>query len=72
MLNPDCGFATFADNPIASSGIAEMKLAAIVEAARIVRRKYRLGRARARQPNRRLLSALASRPHFVKQVAYAR
>ncbi len=42
MLNPDCGFATFADNPLASSGIAEKKLAAVVEAARIVRRKYRL------------------------------
>jgi 5-methyltetrahydropteroyltriglutamate--homocysteine methyltransferase len=32
LLNPDCGFATFADNPIASAAIAEAKLAAIVAA----------------------------------------
>jgi 5-methyltetrahydropteroyltriglutamate--homocysteine methyltransferase len=42
ILNPDCGFATFADNPIASAEIAERKLTAIVEAARSLRRKYRL------------------------------
>lgn len=33
LLHPDCGFATFADNPIASAAVAEAKLAAIVEAA---------------------------------------
>ena len=32
LLTPDCGFATFADNPVASSGVAEAKLRAIVEA----------------------------------------
>lgn len=32
LLTPDCGFATFADNPIASARIAEAKLAAIVAA----------------------------------------
>jgi len=32
VLTPDCGFATFADNPIASARIAEAKLAAIVTA----------------------------------------
>jgi 5-methyltetrahydropteroyltriglutamate--homocysteine methyltransferase len=32
VLTPDCGFATFADNPIASAQIAEAKLAAIVAA----------------------------------------
>ncbi|MCB9874508.1 MAG: sulfurtransferase TusA family protein [Planctomycetaceae bacterium] len=32
VLTPDCGFATFADNPIASAQIAEAKLAAIVTA----------------------------------------
>lgn len=32
-LNPDCGFATFADNPLASAEVAERKLAAIVAAA---------------------------------------
>ena len=32
LLTPDCGFATFADNPVASARTAEAKLAAIVEA----------------------------------------
>ena len=32
LLTPDCGFATFADNPVASSSVAEAKLMAIVEA----------------------------------------
>jgi 5-methyltetrahydropteroyltriglutamate--homocysteine methyltransferase len=32
LLHPDCGFATFADNPICSAGIAEAKLAAIAAA----------------------------------------
>ncbi len=32
LLTPDCGFATFADNPVAAAGAAEAKLAAIVEA----------------------------------------
>ncbi|MCY3881435.1 MAG: 5-methyltetrahydropteroyltriglutamate--homocysteine methyltransferase [Chloroflexi bacterium] len=32
LLTPDCGFATFADNPVASTRAAEAKLAAIVEA----------------------------------------
>ena len=40
LLNPDCGFATFADNPIASAELAEAKLAAIVRAAQILRRRY--------------------------------
>ncbi|MFO0845584.1 MAG: cobalamin-independent methionine synthase II family protein [Gemmataceae bacterium] len=43
MLNPDCGFATFADNPVASAGVAERKLAAIAEAARALRRRHGLG-----------------------------
>jgi 5-methyltetrahydropteroyltriglutamate--homocysteine methyltransferase len=38
LLTPDCGFATFADNPVASTRIAEDKLRAIVEAAELVRR----------------------------------
>lgn len=41
-LNPDCGFATFADNPIASADVATQKLAAIVAAARTLRRRYHL------------------------------
>ena len=32
LLTPDCGFATFADNPVASVQVAEAKLRAIVEA----------------------------------------
>ncbi len=32
LLTPDCGFATFADNPVSSAVIAEAKLQAIVEA----------------------------------------
>lgn len=37
MLSPDCGFATFADNPVASAEIARQKLAALVEASRRLR-----------------------------------
>jgi 5-methyltetrahydropteroyltriglutamate--homocysteine methyltransferase len=40
MLNPDCGFATFADNPLASAKIAEGKLKAIADAAIQLRGKY--------------------------------
>ena len=36
LLTPDCGFATFADNPVASSEIAEAKMRAIVEARDLV------------------------------------
>ena len=36
-LNPDCGFATFADSPVASAAVAEAKLGVIVEAARKLR-----------------------------------
>ena len=37
LLNPDCGFATFADNPIATADVAERKLAAMAEASRRLR-----------------------------------
>lgn len=37
LLNPDCGFATFADNPIASAKIAQGKLAVLAEVARRLR-----------------------------------
>lgn len=33
LLHPDCGFATFADNPICSQQVAEAKLATIAQAA---------------------------------------
>ncbi|MCC7548048.1 MAG: sulfurtransferase TusA family protein [Burkholderiales bacterium] len=38
LLVPDCGFATFADNPVASAQIARSKLAAMVQAAERLRR----------------------------------
>jgi 5-methyltetrahydropteroyltriglutamate--homocysteine methyltransferase len=37
-LTPDCGFATFADNPVASAAVAEAKLRAIATAAAELRR----------------------------------
>ena len=37
LLTPDCGFATFADNPVASAEIAEAKMRAIVEARDLAR-----------------------------------
>ena len=37
LLTPDCGFATYADNPVASAQVAEAKLRAIVEARDLVR-----------------------------------
>jgi 5-methyltetrahydropteroyltriglutamate--homocysteine methyltransferase len=43
FLNPDCGFATFADNPLASAEVAEGKLGAIVHAARLLRAKHSQG-----------------------------
>jgi 5-methyltetrahydropteroyltriglutamate--homocysteine methyltransferase len=36
LLHPDCGFATFAENPVANAGAAEAKLAAIANAAAAV------------------------------------
>jgi 5-methyltetrahydropteroyltriglutamate--homocysteine methyltransferase len=38
LLTPDCGFATFADNPVSSPAVAEAKLRALGEAAALVRR----------------------------------
>lgn len=43
LLNPDCGFATFADSPVSSATVAEAKLGAIVQAARVLRARYGLG-----------------------------
>lgn len=36
LLTPDCGFATFADNPVASARIAEEKLRAVAQAREIL------------------------------------
>ena len=38
LLTPDCGFATFADSPLASPAVAEMKLAAIARAVEVLQR----------------------------------
>jgi len=38
LLTPDCGFATFADNPLASAATAEAKLRNIALASEILRR----------------------------------
>jgi len=40
LLNPDCGFATFADNPIASGELSRAKLAVIAEVARRLRERH--------------------------------
>lgn len=37
LFTPDCGFATFADNPLASDAVAAAKLRVIAEAARRLR-----------------------------------
>jgi 5-methyltetrahydropteroyltriglutamate--homocysteine methyltransferase len=37
FLNPDCGFATFADNPVCSARLAEAKLSALARAAEILK-----------------------------------
>ena len=36
LLTPDCGFATFADNPVATASVAEAKLRAIADAADVI------------------------------------
>jgi 5-methyltetrahydropteroyltriglutamate--homocysteine methyltransferase len=40
LLNPDCGFATFADNPVSSAAVAQAKLEAIARAAHLVRERH--------------------------------
>jgi 5-methyltetrahydropteroyltriglutamate--homocysteine methyltransferase len=45
LLNPDCGFATFADNPVTSSSVAQTKLKAISQAAAILRARHCVGTA---------------------------
>lgn len=40
LLTPDCGFATFADNPLNSAATAEAKLAALAGAAAILRQRH--------------------------------
>ena len=38
VLNPDCGFGTFADRPVSSHAIAAQKIALLAQAANILRR----------------------------------
>jgi 5-methyltetrahydropteroyltriglutamate--homocysteine methyltransferase len=40
LLAPDCGFAPFAARPAASAAVAEAKLAAVAQAARLLRKRY--------------------------------
>ncbi len=40
LLNPDCGFATFADSPISSSQVAEAKLRCLAKAAATLRKQH--------------------------------
>ena len=42
LLHPDCGFATFADNPVTSAAVAERKLKAITEASSVLRERHRI------------------------------
>ena len=42
LLNPDCGFATFADNPVSSDRVAEGKLKALAQAAARLRERHGL------------------------------
>jgi 5-methyltetrahydropteroyltriglutamate--homocysteine methyltransferase len=41
LLCPDCGFATFADNPVTSAEVAQAKLSAIAQAAQRLRESLR-------------------------------
>ena len=43
LLTPDCGFATFADNPVSSAATAQAKLAALAQATQILRDRHPLG-----------------------------
>jgi 5-methyltetrahydropteroyltriglutamate--homocysteine methyltransferase len=42
LLTPDCGFATFADNPVSSDSIAQAKLAALAQATALLRQRHRI------------------------------
>ena len=42
LLNPDCGFATFADNPVNSERVAEAKLKALTQASARLRERHGL------------------------------
>jgi 5-methyltetrahydropteroyltriglutamate--homocysteine methyltransferase len=40
LLNPDCGFATFADSPISAFEVAKAKLSALSQASRVLRKRH--------------------------------
>lgn len=42
LFTPDCGFATFADNPLAAEQIAEEKLKVIAAASKLLRQRHGL------------------------------
>jgi len=43
LLNPDCGFATFADNPIVTASTAEGSLAVLGQARDLLRERHGRG-----------------------------
>lgn len=43
LLNPDCGFATFADNPVSSAELAEAKLSVLAKAAKQLKAEFSPG-----------------------------
>ncbi len=43
LLTPDCGFATFADNPVNSAATAAAKLAVLAQATQILRERHHVG-----------------------------
>lgn len=53
VLNPDCGFATFADNPIATGEVAEHKLANVARAAARLKQRHGVS-SRASRSDRRM------------------
>jgi 5-methyltetrahydropteroyltriglutamate--homocysteine methyltransferase len=40
LLNPDCGFATFADNPIVTATVAEAQLVVLAQARDVLRERH--------------------------------
>lgn len=40
LLNPDCGFATFADNPIVTAAVAEAQLVVLAQARDVLRERH--------------------------------
>lgn len=65
-LNPDCGFATFANRPLNPYSTIEAKLKAMVEAAKILREKHPVI---AEDPNQKSKDLGSSDPLFAELFA---